>query len=163
MTFKESLVTGYITAPAKTEPTVEEQAAEILEASVADIKAGLWVCNAYIVTINGRKKRPEGCAVGRVGINGGESFWSGEHQCWSLNGFTRENKTGVEAWSPASKLALRHLAEAIPNSTTDPHDSAEDHESYIIEYNDNGRNGDRLLTVQAIAWFERAAAAARAA
>lgn len=167
MTFKESLVTGYITAPVKTEPTIDEKAAEILEACARDVRDGYWICGNYLDNVFAC--RPKGCAMGLLGYNGGELKQRAFHPDdprlrWEIHTTADWNH---DKWKPETELAMRYLARAIPGYK---HYSWETNikavEEIIVAHNDKDPEdgGDYVLTTpDAIAWFERAAAAARAA
>lgn len=142
-----------VEAPVK---TIQEQAAEILDKCVEDIKNGYWICGKLLNMC--KRERPQGCAIGLVGWNSGAARWFVSDKSW-LMGYATDNST---EWTEEGKLALKFLSQAIPGG-----DFREDvinvWEDRIMLYNDETRDDGSpyLSPPEAIEWFERAAALAR--
>ena len=143
-------------APVKVVGAPGVDAAEVLRRCVRDIKDGHWVCgNLFECARWGGKLRFDGCAIGLVGWNSGNSI---ETDDW-VRPFSMVYP-GFEGryWgNPAGWEALGFLFDALPDGERIGRWRA-DRESAVMTYNDDGgRNGGAPLPrAEALAWFERA-------
>jgi hypothetical protein len=164
--------------PGKTVPSTRK----ILQESIKDIEAGLWMCGELTqeCVLNGFQK-PMGCALGLVGMNagfakfreedeenfvygeqyGGEYVTTGERVVISDLQYPNESN-----WSPQALKAVALLAETtrltktqIGNIREDGGDELLDvNPSIVIEYNDGKTGGNDLSKKAALSWFKRALA-----
>lgn len=155
-------------------------ARKILQDSIADIDAGLWVCGDLMrpCPINGTQK-PMGCALGLVGINS-RQYDVKTKMSWITDPSSFIRKKAEVAYasirypslrSPKSVLkAVELLAETTKLSdatmediltsydTSKARDRLMLQEEVITTYNDTGASYQRLAPSDAKAWFQRALA-----
>lgn len=143
-------------------------AAQILEHSVADIKAGLWVCGDLTLSCNlVQSQKPMGCAIGLLGINGGaaeivKSQGDNEFEEGDIvEAFMNYPKDGGSDWSEEAKKTVEILASCIPKEFMEDHYLAArtlgEAQNAVVEYNDGG-----ITTGEALVWFEAALQKAKA-
>lgn len=125
-------------------------ALRILEQSLKDINAGRWLCGNFIHAF---KEKPAGCALGLIGINGGNyplKQIGSELVCLVTDEATEDDS---KSWTDQSHTAMRLLYEAIDEKDK-PHIFGDlpigDIWSDIAEYN------DMMQEDEAKEWFSAA-------
>lgn len=155
-------------------------AIQIIDASIADIEAGLWVCGELVGEETPGKK-PMGCALGLIGINSGaasitveKDALSGETVCMAYMDYPAEAETSKDKWTAAAKKAVAALADTTRLRAARRKELAADSVGWeklydpalifqtnaITAYNDGGPQdaiqSSNLSKKAALAWFQRA-------
>lgn len=132
-------------------------AAEILAESLIDIeKFNAWRCNEFICAKDRQRdhNKPAGCALGLIGINGGNLKLKAIGSLIVVSDKDAEEEGACLEWNSQSQEAIMILAEIAgkrrPGGTADAYQQ-------VIEYNDN----EIRDPIDAAEWFREAAQTAK--
>ena len=134
-------------------------AAEILDESVLDIDAGRWICHDLAQNIckktPNEKPKADGCALGLLGVNGGNTFVS----AFGALSLLYPDACELGKWNEESKTAMRVLASVIPNDDairyTDNSYTDGARQDAIVTYNDGLSEQENAVEL-AREWFDAA-------